>query len=74
MKTDNAHEVSLIDSVTRSRAGSWIALERATLRAVYETFQHSVACKINQDKFIVLPAGEALAIMNQRIKEQDSSK
>ena len=48
--------------------GSWIAVSRETGDAVYETYQRTVAEKINQDKYEVLTALQWLVRVNAEIK------
>lgn len=61
-------DIRTIDQATKRPAGSWIAVCRATGDNVFETFSLATARKINQDKYDVLPAGEALAQFNARLR------
>ena len=49
--------------------GSWIVSDRATGIAVLETFQRSVAEKINQDRYTVKTALQHLVELNPREPE-----
>ena len=50
------------------KTASWIITEKATGRAVLETWQASVAAKVNRDLYDVTPALEYLQRLNARIK------
>ena len=49
--------------------GSWIVKDRATGVAVMETFQRSVAEKINQSRYQVRTAHQHLVSLNNQPKE-----
>jgi len=49
-------------------SGSWIVLDRKTRKPVLETFSRSIAEKINQERYDVLTAHDALSELNARIK------
>lgn len=46
-------------------SGSWIAVCRETGRNVFETFSAETAKKINQERYEVLTARDALARLNK---------
>lgn len=46
-------------------SGSWIIVNRATGQAVLETYQQSVAEKVNQSKYEVLTALQYLVRFNK---------
>lgn len=48
--------------------GSWIVVSRETGKAVIETYQRSVALKINQAKYEVLTAMQYLVRFNKQVK------
>ncbi len=47
---------------------SWVIVEKATGKAVFETFKQNVADAINRSKYDVIEAGEYLAALNAKIK------
>jgi len=49
-------------------SGSWIIVSRDTGESVMETYQQSVAEKVNQSKYEVLTALQYLVMFNQSIK------
>ena len=44
--------------------GSWVAVSRATGKAVMETFERRTAEAVNQDRYEVLTAGQWLRRVN----------
>jgi hypothetical protein len=46
-------------------SGSWIAVCRKTGRNVFETFNEATARRINQERYEVLTARDALARLNR---------
>ena len=50
------------------RTASWIIVNRATGQVVFETFQLSVAGKVNTDKYEVVPILEWLQRINRQSK------
>lgn len=50
--------------------GSWIAVSRATGKAVFETYSRKTAEKINQEKYEVLTAYQWLVRFNQTVKRE----
>lgn len=62
------NQVSDLDHVS----GSWIAVCKETGANVFETFNRATAERINQERYDVLPASEALGRMNQRAKAVDA--
>ncbi len=53
-----------------SHCGSWVAVSRDTGKAVLETFERSVAERINREKYDVLTAAQYLGELNAKIKDQ----
>ena len=47
---------------------SWVVTDKATGAAVLETWQASVAAKVNRDRYDVTPVMEYLQGLNARIK------
>jgi hypothetical protein len=48
---------------------SWVIVEIATGKAVFETFNEKLTKKINLDKYKVVPILEYLVALNRSIKE-----
>lgn len=48
--------------------GSWMAVDRETGKAVFETWNRSTAEKINQDRYQVLTAAQYLGRFNTAVK------
>lgn len=53
-----------------AHCGSWIVVDRETGKAVLETFQRSVAEKVNQDKYEVKTALEYLCSLRKKLLDQ----
>ena len=51
------------------KSNSWIIVKKDTLEAIFETFQRSVADKVNMEKYDVLDAYTYLCLLNRQIKE-----
>jgi hypothetical protein len=51
------------------KTASWIIVEKATGKAVFETFKKATADAINREKFDVLTALEYLQQLNAKLKE-----
>ena len=49
---------------------SWIITERATGKAVMETFSETTAQAVNLERFDVQEAGQYLAALNQGFREE----
>ena len=52
---------------------SWIITDRATGRAVMETFKAATAARVNLDRYRVQEAGAYLAELNARHKAERSA-
>jgi len=48
--------------------GSWIIVDRATGRSVFETFERATAERVNQDKYEVLTALQWLIRFNNSVR------
>ena len=48
--------------------GSWVIVDRSTGEAIHETFQRSVAEKVNEVRFEVLTAHQWLVRFNESLK------
>jgi hypothetical protein len=48
------------------RAASWVIVDKATGRAVWETFDRELADKVKTASYRVVPIGEWLASLNRR--------
>lgn len=55
------------------RTASWVIIEKATGKAVLETYSASVAAKVNVAKYEAVPILAYLQSLNARIKRQELS-
>lgn len=50
------------------KSNSWVIVEKGTLNAIFETFNKSLADKVNTEKYTVLTSYEYLTQFNDSIK------
>lgn len=69
LHADKSTVIDLVD-INGKAAKSWVFVEKSTQMAVYETWQKSVAEKVNAEKYEVVPAGKYLVSLNKRLQEE----
>jgi hypothetical protein len=52
------------------RTASWVIVDKVSGKAIFETFSQHIAEKINQEKYLALPALTYLQNLNKSIRGQ----